>query len=96
MKGEARRIEEGSRGGREGRWSRNRGTSGGCWRSGALLIAPAPRGCLRVIVDHFSIIYSEEPSPNSEPLFSLKEIMKRDNETGGVIMKALVYLGESL
>lgn len=95
MKGEARRLEEGSREEREGRLSRNRETSGGCRRSGALLIAQAPRGCLRMIVAHFSIICSEEPSANSEPLFSLKEVIKRDNETGGVIMKALVYLGNS-
>lgn len=72
--------------------SRNRGTSGGGRRRAELVITRAPRGCLRVIVDHFSIIYSEEPSPNSEPLSSLKEIIKRDNETGGVIMEALVYL----
>lgn len=75
--------------------SRNRETRGGCRRRGALLIAQPPRGCLRMIVAHFSIIYSEEPSADSEPLFSLKEIIKRDNETGGVVMKALVGLGNS-
>lgn len=81
MKGEEDgRREQGREGGK---------TGGGCRSSGALL-----RGCWKMIA-HFSIIYWEEPSDNSEPLFSLKDIITRDNEPGGVIVKALVYLGNS-